>query len=481
MDMTFYQNKFKIYPASVNTLGDGACFMVDLGDADMLCITSSDCKHVGRLCVEQSNVFSLCELNHETADFLREKFPFTSPTAVLSRETSFGVGDRLGLAGDGLLRVFQEYEVYPILAQQSMREMSLTHRTMADVIDSATFAAFRCGYRAGFGADGDHLKKLEDIREAVKSGYTMITLDCSDYIDNDAAMQEDAVLAKNVSIPEEITKRYMNREFEIAPEVTLTFSDKELLRIFAVYQKAIDYVGTVYYDCLRGKSKYIDFEISIDETLTTTSPLAHFYVANELKIRAIRVATIAPRFTGEFQKGIDYIGDLKQFREDVRLHHAIACYFGYKLSFHSGSDKFAVFPIIAEITGGHFHIKTSGTNWLEAVRAIAQSDSKLFRDIYRIAEATFEKNRANYHVTPNLNTIPNVDEMPDAKLPELLDLAASRQVLHISYGEVLADPDMKKRIYRSLRQMRQAYSDALYHHIGHHADALGISHGHCAR
>lgn len=358
-----------------------------------------------------------------------------------------------------------------------MREMSLTRRTMADVIDSATFAVYRTGYRRGFGADGDHLKDIEDIREAVSCGYTMITLDCSDHINNDAATQTDAALADSHALAEAMKQRYLNRRFEIGPGVTLTYDEPSLRRICAIYQDAIRFIDKVYYDCLCGKGRKIDFEISIDETLTVTSALAHFFVANELKIRGVRFATMAPRFSGEFQKGIDYIGDLNDFRKDVRLHCAISNFFGYKLSFHSGSDKFSAFPIIADETKGRFHVKTSGTNWLEAMRVIAQCDPELFRDIYHIAETTFEKNRANYHVTPDLTTIPDVGKLPDHDLPRLLDLVASRQVLHISYGEVLADRTMKARIYQTLRRQRPAYGGALYRHIGRHAETLGIPRG----
>ncbi len=97
-----------------------------------------------------------------------------------------GVGDRLGIAGPGHIRVFQEYDVYPVFAQQSIRELNLTQRTYKDVLDSTTFSVFREGYTKGFGADGDHLKKPEEVKMALDLGFTMITLDCSEHMHNEA-------------------------------------------------------------------------------------------------------------------------------------------------------------------------------------------------------------------------------------------------------------------------------------------------------
>ena len=106
---------------------------------------------------------SVRPLDHDSAAYLRERFPFTAPTRVLGRPRSFGVGDRLGIAGPGHIRVFKKYHAAPVLAQQSMRELRLTGRTYRDVLDAATFAVFREDYRDGFGADGDHLKTLEEV------------------------------------------------------------------------------------------------------------------------------------------------------------------------------------------------------------------------------------------------------------------------------------------------------------------------------
>ena len=100
---------------------------------------------------------------------LRKLFPFTAPSAVLHEKRSLGVGDRLGIASVGHIRAVEPYDAYPVLAQQSMRELNLTGRTYQDVLAAVTFQVLKAGYRRGYGADGDHLKTAEDIRKQEKA------------------------------------------------------------------------------------------------------------------------------------------------------------------------------------------------------------------------------------------------------------------------------------------------------------------------
>lgn len=476
MDFSFFQKQFKIYPDSINSIGADICFMVDAGERDQLCIVGDSRRYPGERHSHDGNTYWLSELDHDTAKFLRKHFSFCVPVPVLDRHSTFGVGDRLGLAGEGHLRVFKEYQMMPVLAQQSVREMALTHRTMDDVIDSATFSVFREGYRGGFGADGDHLKHLEEVREAIAHGYTMITLDCSDHIDNEAAILTDEEISARCEVDPELRERYLTHSFAVSAHTILKYDLCTLRRIVAVYGNAIEFINKVYFDCIASHASEVNFEISIDETLTVTSPLDHFFVTNELRLRGIRFSTIAPRFSGEFQKGIDYIGDHETLRKEVRSHNDIARFFGYKLSIHSGSDKFSVFPIIGKETEGFFHVKTSGTSWLEALRVLAKCEPVLFKEIWDVAVTTFEENRKNYRVTPDLSTIPDLNDLSEKALCTLLDNAASRQVLHIAYGKILEDKGLKRRLYQAIRKHRWEYSEMLYHHIGRHAQTLGVCH-----
>ncbi len=404
-------------------------------------------------------------LNHETAQYLRTRFPFTAPVPVLRRATTVGVGDRLGLACPGHLRVFEKYNATPVLAQQSIRELTLTNRTYRDVMDCVTFAVFREHYTGGFGADGDHLKRAEDVQMALDLGYTMITLDCSEHIKGDGG---------SADLTDALRERYLGRAFDIGEGYTLSFTEAELQKIVHIYAGAIDFAAAIWQKFFVEGAVNADFEISIDETATPTTPLQHLFVANELLLRGVKFATLAPRFCGEFQKGVDYIGDLDQFDREMGVHAALARHFGYKLSIHSGSDKFSVFPSIGGHTKGVVHVKTAGTNWLEAMRVVAEIDPSLYREVHAYALTAFPEATKYYHVTTNLNNIPALDSLTDADLPSLFEMNDARQLIHITYGLILSHGDFRERLYQLWQAHQEVYARALDWHIGRHLAELGV-------
>lgn len=417
---------------------------------------------------------------HENACVLRKLFPWSAPTRVLGKERSFGVGDRLGIATPGHIAVFKAYDAYPVLAQQSMRELTLTNRTYEDVLDCATFTVYRDGYEKGFGADGDHLKKAEDVRYALDLGYTMITLDCSDHIRNDVAGMSDAEVNAAYQKDAGLEEIYLGKSFDVGEGITISFDEMALRRIILVYGAAINFATEIYETFFKDGKYNADFEISIDETLTPTTPLEHFFVANELVRRGVHFETMAPRFCGEFQKGIDYIGNLEQFTEEMTVHSQLARHFGYKLSIHSGSDKFSTFPIIGEKTRGIFHVKTAGTNWLEAMRVVAMVDPKLYREVHAYALEAFDEATKYYHVTTDLTKIPPLSEVSDAQLPEYFDWNDARQLIHITYGLILSRKNadgsftFRDKLYRLWQENESTYTAALMRHIGRHLDLLGV-------
>ncbi|HHX59008.1 MAG TPA: hypothetical protein GX706_04580, partial [Candidatus Moranbacteria bacterium] len=254
----------------------------------------------------------------------------------------------------------------------------------------------------------------------------------------------------------------------------------ELLKIIEIYGEAIDFAAQMYDKFLKSGQHDADFEMSIDETATPTTPLEHFFVAKELIDRGVKFATIAPRFCGEFQKGIDYIGDLAQFEAEMKVHAEIARHFGYKLSIHSGSDKFSTFPIIARETRGVFHVKTAGTNWLEAMRTVAMVDPTLYRAVHKYALEAFHEATAYYHVTTDLNKIPDVDSLRDDELPLLFENNDARQLIHITYGLILNKKEadgsytFKDKLYKLWKDNEEAYADALIKHIGRHLNLLNV-------
>jgi len=471
---------FNVYEKSINSIDSTVVFTAkesaDSSGEDFLIIAANGEKTGCQLGFKGEDLGGgkfRAALIHENADVLRRLFPFTSPVRGLRNPRSFGLGDRLGIATPGHIELFEKNDVFPVFAQQSIRELNLTNRAYEDILDAATFAVFREGYKKGFGADGDHLKTPEDIKYALSLGFTMITLDCSEHIKNGVTPENAPPLAKHY------TDKYLNKTFDIGEGVTLVFSEGELAQCAAVYSGAISFAADMYNRFLADGKYDADFEISIDETVSVTTPLQHFFTARELLDASVSFATIAPRFCGEFQKGIDYVGNIAQFEKEIKVHAAIARHFGYKLSIHSGSDKFSVFPIIGRETRGFFHVKTAGTNWLEAMRVAAAADPPLFREIFSYAFTAFAEAKKYYHVTTDLSKIPDISTIKDSELAGLFENNDARQLVHITYGHILTrkNPDgsflFKDRLYKLLRKHEEEYRNALVKYIGKHLKLLG--------
>jgi hypothetical protein len=227
------------------------------------------------------------------------------------------------------------------------------------------------------------------------------------------------------------------------------------------------------------KKNDFDLEISVDETPTVTSPLAHLFIVLELQRGGVDFQNLALHFLGDWQKGIEYIGDVKQFAKEFSLHAAIAKKIGgYKLSLHTGSDKFSVYPIFARKTEGLFHIKTAGTSWLEAVKVIAIREPQLYREIHQFALENFEKDKASYNLTTDLSRIPGIDTITNDELINLFKQNDSRQLIHITYGSILIAKDsegkyiFKDRIYKILFQYEEDHYREVSNHIRKHLKLL---------
>jgi len=468
---------FAAYPESVNEFDGKTVFMAKVDGTDQLIIVGGDLGFAG----EDITVDGVCcrkaALTHENALNLRRLFAFTAPRQGLSSDRSFGVGDRLGIACPGHIRVFKKYDAFPIFAQQSIRELTLTERTYEDVLDCVSFAVYRDGFRRGFGADGDHLKKPEELEYALRCGYTMITLDCSEHIRNDIEDMSDAQVEQEYVADPVLEQLYLGKTIAIGEGISLTFGKNEFQRMTLIYNKAIRFATEIYNAYI--KKNPVDFEISIDETATPTTPLQHYYVASELGRHGVEFATIAPRFCGEFQKGVDYIGNLAQFEQEYAVHAAISRHFGYKISVHSGSDKFSVFPAVGRLSQDRFHLKTAGTNWLEAVKLVAMKQPALYREVHAFALKSFSDACKYYHVTTRLDRIPDIATLSDAELPGLFDLNDARQLIHITYGYILTSrkPDgtylFRDRLYAFWNEYADDYAGLLEKHIGRHFASLG--------
>lgn len=457
----------RVYPNSVTTTENGLTLaLADGARGDVLAVSGKTAGTGFR--GEAKGEWLLCPLTHENRVALNRLLPYTKPSAFGREATSIGLGDRLGVVGPAQLKAIDGTRLKPVLAQQSMREMKLTGRTFDDVIDAASWAVFQYGWKKEWGADGDHLKNAEDISAAVCAGCSMITLDCSEALnrpDGRADAQKD-----------ETVRQYRNDSALHA--LGIPVSEAMMREVMRVYDGAIALAKQVWETVLAPAGWRIDFEISLDETAETTTYLAHYYVASELEKSGVEVNSLAPRFVGEFHKGVDYRGDLQAFAADIAMHARIADHFGHKLSIHSGSDKFGVFPLIGAHTRGRFHLKTAGTNWLSAVRALAEREPELYRRMHAAALEHFVQARAYYEVHTDVTKIPDIASLPDSALPALFTADDSRQLIHITYGFLIGkEAPLRDEIFAALRKNRDAVDERVSSHIRAHVEALGLAAG----
>lgn len=420
----------------------------------------------------------------ENLEALRQRLPWLRPQP-LGLQTTAGFGDRLGLATPGHVWAVMDVwarggRVAPIFAQQSVRENARTHRTPRQVMDDAAWGVFQAGLRTAWGADADHLKTPADIDDFFEAGFTFFTIDPGEHVDNAAQTDSLSVLReKALALPwdllnsnvEDTLARYANRSFQVEG-FTIVLPPEVVLRALAKYGRAIAHTLVMNHHLTRRFAGLpYDLEVSVDETEIPTSAEEHFIIASELERLGVRWVSLAPRFVGRFEKGVDYIGDLVQFENEFACHAAIARSFGdYRLSLHSGSDKFSVYPIAARQTHGLVHLKTAGTSYLEALRVIGQADPAFFRTLLRLAIERYETDRASYHVSASLSKVADPAALPDADLAALLDQFDARQVFHVTFGTAL--DRFGAEILNTLRANENAYYEVTKEHFIRHLDPI---------
>lgn len=453
---------------------DGTTYALMERDGERLLVVAGDVTGFEGSKHGESDIL-LCSLTAENAKVLRQRLPWLRPV-VLGLRTSAGLGDRLGLATPGHIRAIRGTGVAPIFAQQSVRENARTGRTPQNVLDDAMWGAFEMGWREEWGADADHLKELDDIPPFVEAGYTFYTIDPGDHVD-DAADSDtlEALRAKAAAAPwetlettlEETLNRY--REPVDLDGRTLAFDERLLLNAIAKYGAAVAHTVRMARRLrkLMGARPF-ELEMSVDETGTTTRLHEHYYIASELKRLEVPFVSLAPRFVGRFEKGVDYIGSLDELQENLAGHAAIMRHFGnsYKLSLHTGSDKFGVYPPAMRYTQGLVHLKTAGTSYLEALRMFASVNPPLFREILTFARERYENDRKTYHVSASLAHVPPADALRDEQLPDLLEQFDARQVLHVTFGSVL--DRFGSDLHRLLREHREEYYGYIERHFVKH-------------
>jgi tagaturonate epimerase len=383
---------------------------------------------------------------------------------TLSLTPSFGFGDRLGLATPGHIAALRGTKFAPIFAQQSVRENSRTGRTPQEVVDDAKRAVDAAKWDAPWGADADHLKTVDDLPLFVEAGYTFFTVDPGEHVDNAADTDTSDALKKKVQRYnwDQLSALYLNQKAE---QAWGQFETESLQRAVAKYGGAIQHAASMFKRLSELKNEF-DFEVSVDETDSPTTPLEHFFIASELTRLGVKFTSLAPRFIGRFEKGVDYIGDLTALDEELGKHAAVTSHFGtYKLSLHSGSDKFSVYPLVAKHWGRLIHVKTAGTSYLEALRVLAYHEPDLFLKIYELGRGCYEVDKRTYHVSAELKLLPDTKD-----LPSLLNDFHAREVLHVTFGSAIGKFGVELK--SALARHETAYYEGLQTHFEKHLSLL---------
>jgi len=369
---------------------------------------------------------------------------------------SFGIGDRFAHQGKAQLSALMKaqaggIEVTPVW-NKSNREHMYVHSNPADTRNEADQAVKSLGYQGDYCVDADHIN-LGNVEGFIHSS-DFFTIDVASKIGIPASAEETAsFVASCAGFTGELHIPKISHPFQVDESLLNTIADKFLT--------AISEAGKIYRFIAerKGADNFVT-EISMDEVETPQSPVELFFILKMISNQGIPAQTIAPKFTGRFNKGVDYVGDVsmfaKEFEEDILVIDYAVKQFqlmdNLKLSVHSGSDKFSIYPEIQRIITKHnkgIHVKTAGTTWLEEVIGLAVSGGEALnaaKSIYAQALTRMEELCAPYADVIDIKT----DQLPAAEevagwssekfantlrhIPGHPDYNANlRQLIHVGY------------------------------------------------
>ncbi|MEQ8848905.1 tagaturonate epimerase family protein [Botrimarina sp.] len=415
-----------------------------------------------------------------------------APT-TLGVEPSFGFGDRLGSATPGHLAALREAggPIRGIFAQQSIREMTRTSRTPGEVMAAATEVLSAEGFSDPWSADADHLKTPDDVRRTMSAGFVFFTLDPSEHVDQKADRYSKAELEERFALCKDEApwvNTYQGRTVRLG-SAEFTLDEPTLVRAAVKYGHAINAaieLGRFVQGEAAAQGRPCEIELSVDETEEPTTYAEHYVIADQLHRAGVSLVSLAPRFIGDFEKGVDFKGDLAALKESLRVHAEIARELGpYKLSLHSGSDKLSMYGALARATDGRFHVKTAGTSYLEALRVVARCEPELFRRVVDFSRDHYDNDKATYHVSATLADCPPTDQESDPlelekhylqrweDTPEGVGFTApGRQVLHCTFGSVVTDPELGPAVRGVLDANPDTHRELLRDHFVRHLRPL---------
>jgi hypothetical protein len=369
---------------------------------------------------------------------------------------SFGVGDRFGHQAKAQLRAVmlaaeQGAHIIPVW-NKSHREHSIIGSEPGSVRDAAEAAVRALGWEKAFHIDADHI--------------TLKTVDaftaCSDYYTLDVAQ------ATSGPTPQDQIEKFLGRHPELLRRIDLPgqprpigMSQAAASQIAAKYLFAVNEAGRIYRRIaeVRGAANFIT-EVSMDEADSPQRPDELLLILAALADEGVPLQAIAPKFTGSFNKGVDYVGNTRKFETEFRadiavIAHAAKIYdlpHTLKLSVHSGSDKFSIYAAMHSAlrdTGAGLHLKTAGTTWLEELIGLAETGGKalaLTKEIYAQAYARREELCAPYAAVIDIDAgkLPSPSEVEKWSSEQFVEAlrhdqgcpgfnASLRQLLHVGY------------------------------------------------
>jgi hypothetical protein len=369
---------------------------------------------------------------------------------------SFGVGDRFAHQAKAQLQAFilaakHGANLVPVW-NKSHREHTTVGSQPPTVRAAAEVAIRGLAWRQPFHVDADHIR-LETVHGFLSSS-DFYTIDVADAIGKPAKAEDVSSFADRHS-------QLIGRLVVPGIEEPFQITRADIERIAGKYLLAVQEAGRIYrHIALEIGAENFITEISMDETDSPQTPPELLVILAAIAAERIPVQTIAPKFTGRFNKGVDYVGDLRQFEREFSPDLAVIRYavnqFGLpqslKLSVHSGSDKFSIYgPIrraIKQFDAG-LHIKTAGTTWLEEVIGLAEADGEglnLAKEIYAKALKKKEALCAPYAAVIDIDAakLPSVDVVGqwsstqfvnalrhDQRCPEFNPHL--RQLIHVGY------------------------------------------------
>jgi len=319
---------------------------------------------------------------------------------------SLGTGDRFGQEGEAQLRAIKKAQqdfntlITPVW-NKSHREHEIIGTNPQDVRNEADQTVAALGWEGSYCVDADHITR--DIVDGYIKYSDFFTIDVADYIGKPVkASRIDSFLQQNISLVGSLKIPGINKVFEVTEAFLRDWAEQYLAAILEAKE--------IYKKISSQKEGEVCYEISIDEVETSQTPIELYFILKTVAEQGIPIDTVAPKFTGDFLKGVDYIGNIDQFIQEFEqdiliISHVLNQYNlpdNLKLSIHSGSDKFSLYSHIYHLLEQYdagVHLKTSGTTWLAELIGLAESGEEglqMAKNIYHNAYQRFEELTAPY-------------------------------------------------------------------------------------